>query len=84
MSRKNIEVRIEQYEKTVTELIWHYETYIELLLEELNETVMIADIHGWKSTRVEAGEQFRKRIKKLRQELCELRKRHETNEPQEY
>lgn len=37
--------------------------YITLLGEELDETVVWADTHGWKSSRVEKGAKLRKAIK---------------------
>lgn len=37
--------------------------YINLLGEELTETVVWADSHGWKSSRVEKGAKLRKAIK---------------------
>ena len=44
-----------------------YDKYIELLNEELNETVWWAASHGWKSSRFEAGVECRKEIDNLKQ-----------------
>ncbi len=48
--------------------------YIELLVEELNETLMYAHAHGWKSSRVEEGERQRNRIAELRQQFQLIKK----------
>ena len=47
-------------------LIYLLEKYNALLIEELEETVVIAHNHHWKSTRVEQGKEIRDRIKKLK------------------
>lgn len=44
------------------ELIRLYEEYIKLLGDELNDVVVMASIHGWKSDRVEQGEEMRREI----------------------
>lgn len=47
-------------------LVEALDKYIELLVEELNETASMASTHGWKSSRVDVGEQMRNRIAELR------------------
>lgn len=49
-------------------LVEALDKYIELLVEELNETVSIAATHGWKSSRAEEGERQRNRIAELRRQ----------------
>jgi hypothetical protein len=39
--------------------------YLQLILDELNEVVSIASIHGWKSTRFEQGKVLRGKIEAL-------------------
>ncbi len=51
------------------ELLPLHEEYIELLLAELNETVSIASIHGWRSSRVEQGRAIREKIDKAKGEV---------------
>lgn len=53
----------------MTELVKLLDEYIALLVEELNELVPLASIHGWKSTKVKQGEAMRKKIKALRKQL---------------
>ena len=48
------------------ELIIAYEDYIKLLGEELSDLSIFARIHGWRSSRVEAGKAGRKRIEKAK------------------
>ena len=43
--------------------------YIKLLREELNEVIPFTAVHGWKSTRVEAGKIARERIARLEAKL---------------
>lgn len=50
-------------------LIKAYESYIELLSEELNEVVPIASIHGWRSVRYEKGEVLRNEIESIKEQL---------------
>jgi hypothetical protein len=49
-------------------LVEALDKYIELLVEELNETVSMATTHGWKSSRAEEGERQRNRIAELRRQ----------------
>jgi len=49
-------------------LVEALDKYIELLVEELNETVSMAATHGWKSSRAEEGERLRNRIAELRRQ----------------
>jgi len=58
------------------ELIEAQDKYIKLLIEELDETVPIASIHGWKSSRFEIGKQMRNDIDMLKKVfgLCKRQK----------
>jgi len=55
-------------------LIYLLEKYNALLIEELEETVVIAHNHHWKSTRVEQGKEIRDRIKKLKAGIVDTNK----------
>ena len=52
------------------EFIWNiintYDEYIYLLAKELEETVVIANAHGWKSTRYTKGKELRNKIAELK------------------
>jgi hypothetical protein len=48
------------------EIISVQETYTELLTDELSETVSIASLHGWGSTRFNEGNSLRKHIEYLK------------------
>ena len=50
-------------------LIEAYDNYIKLLVEELDETVSIASVHGWKSKRAELGVMCREEIKLVKEQL---------------
>jgi hypothetical protein len=41
------------------------ENYNSLLVEELTETVTIASVHGWKSSRYEQGVKLREKMNEL-------------------
>jgi hypothetical protein len=43
-----------------------YDRYIALLAEELNDTAVLAMVHGWTSSRIEQGEKLRAEIKALK------------------
>lgn len=45
-----------------------YEEYIELLTDEIKDLMSVALVHGWKSSRVEAGEKARANIQALKEE----------------
>ena len=49
-------------------LVEALEQYIGVLVDELNEVAGMAAIHGWKSSRVEIGEQLRNRITELKRQ----------------
>jgi len=51
------------------ELITAYESYIDLLVEEISDLVGLAIVHGWKSERFEAGEKARARIAQAKEAL---------------
>jgi len=51
---------------TLLELIQAYEEYNQLLADECSELVSTATIHGWKSSRVKAGEKAREKIERLK------------------
>lgn len=46
-------------------LIQTQEKYIQLLGEELDELCVLASVHGWKSKRVQQGQELRIRINEL-------------------
>ena len=52
-----------------------YFHYVRLLTNELNETVVIANTHGWKSTRYKEGCEFRKKIKDLQLQISQTSSR---------
>lgn len=64
-----LEASAEEAQKWVDEQAAAYEEYIALLEEEINEIEGVAIAHGWKSTRVEAGEKARAKIAALKQFL---------------
>jgi len=47
------------------------EEYIKLLIMELDEVCVLADVHGWKSKRVEQGEKLRKELADIETEVTE-------------
>lgn len=49
-------------------LVEALEQYIKVLGEELDELVSMDATHGWKSSRVEIGEQMRNRITELKRQ----------------
>ena len=53
----------------VRELVSEFENYLQLLYDDLNETVSLAAHHGWKSTKFEAGKEARERIAKTKTAL---------------
>lgn len=52
------------------ELIEAQKEYIKLLVEELNETVPIANAHGWKSSKFEQGKIIRDKIDLFEKVFC--------------
>lgn len=50
------------------ELIQTMTEYQKLLDEEYENAVRFAAFHGWKSSRVEKGEEFRKKIEQLKKQ----------------
>lgn len=52
-------------EKAMQKLLDLQSEYIKLLGDELEEVVPIASIHGWKSSRYEAGLKLREEIKQV-------------------
>jgi len=51
------------------ELILLYMKYIELLEDELHETISIATQHGWSSKKYNEGENYRNKIFDLTMEI---------------
>lgn len=51
-------------------LILKLKEYITFISEELDETVTIATIHGWKSSRYEEGEKRRLEIEEIENGCC--------------
>lgn len=49
-----------------------YVKYIHALVNEMNDMAGIAIVHGWRSTRVEEGEQIRKEIEELEKKIHPL------------
>lgn len=49
-------------------LVEALEQYIGVLVEELDELASMVATHGWKSSRVEIGEQLRNRITELKRQ----------------
>ena len=49
------------------QLVKVQDAYIAALIDELNEVVGLAAAHGWKSSRVEAGNIFQAEIARLRE-----------------
>jgi hypothetical protein len=57
-------------QRDLLELLAHKQKeYIDLLGEELHETVGIASVHGWRSNRVAEGRSKREAIEALQKEL---------------
>lgn len=54
-------------------LIIHQAHYITLLEDELNDTVSIANVHGWKSNRYEQGKQARNSISRAKDGIKEYK-----------
>jgi len=59
--------------KDTEKLVLAYENYIKILEEELYEVVLGIAHTGWKSSRVEAGEQARKQITELKKQYYDNR-----------
>jgi hypothetical protein len=55
--------------KILHKIAFVQESYIELLASELDEVVLYAHQHGWKSTKYEAGKKAREQIKLLKSKL---------------
>ena len=51
------------------ELIDTQKEYIKLLSDELDEVIVLAYTHGWRSNRYEKGVEFRNKIEELENEL---------------
>jgi hypothetical protein len=50
----------------MSNLIDGLDAQLRLIDDELNETAVLAYVHGWRSTRIEQGKQLIQRIKTLR------------------
>lgn len=48
------------------EVIALKDEYIQLLVDELNDMAGAAYVHGWRSTRVEKGQELRDKISKIK------------------
>lgn len=59
LARKDERSKVEIYLQVLNE-------YVSLLGDELNDTVGMASIHGWQSTRVKQGKDLRKKIETLK------------------
>jgi hypothetical protein len=57
--------------KQVRSLIKVYDGYIELLNAELEEIIVLATLHGWKSHRYEDGLKMRNRIAELKRSISQ-------------
>jgi hypothetical protein len=64
-----MKTKTEQHWYRIEELKESYEDYIGLLALELNDLAVLASVHGWKSQRVEAGDNARRRIDKAKSQL---------------
>ena len=56
-------------EQIQAEIIAKQDEYNKLLADELHDVVGIAHAHGWRSERFEQGEQLRKQLALLLQQL---------------
>lgn len=63
--QKTITDELHTYKKLVTAL----EEYNQLALDELNDVMPIAHVHGWRSSRVGQGKEIRETIKQLKTQL---------------
>ena len=63
--QKTITYELHTYKKLVTAL----EAYNQLMLDELNDVVPIAHVHGWRSNRVGQGKETRETITQLKSQL---------------
>jgi len=59
-----------QHKEDPAELREALEGYIKLLLEELDEVVPLAHMHGWRSSRYQKGVDLRARIENARRVLA--------------
>jgi hypothetical protein len=55
--------------KAMSNLIDALDAYVQLIGEELNEVAGMAFVGGWRSDRVKAGNELRKRIAILREKV---------------
>lgn len=53
--------------KRVEEVTATYDEYIKLLIDEINELIGMAHVHGWRSSRVEKGKELREKIAQLKE-----------------
>ena len=58
-----------EQQKQLNKLVAAYEDYINLIIEEASETVLIAHNHGWRTTRYDAGVNARQRIEDAKQAM---------------
>ena len=56
-------------DKLINDLLTVSGEYIDLLTAELMETIQIASVHGWKSSRYLQGVKIRARIIELRSKI---------------
>lgn len=59
-----------QQESEVEELINAYENYLNVLNDELNDSVSMASVHGWKSRNIDRGEEARRRISAAKEAIA--------------
>jgi hypothetical protein len=57
--------RIKQERDEARELAGAYKEYAQLLGDEIDDMVILAHVHGWRSSRVEQGKVLREKIKQL-------------------
>ena len=60
-------------EQIMRQIIAKQDEYNKLLSDELDEVVTIAYIHGWRSNRFVQGEQLRKELALLLQQLTQTK-----------
>ena len=55
--------------KAVKDLVGALDEYVTCMGAELSETAVLADLHGWRSSRVKKGKLMRERIAEARAEV---------------
>jgi GTP1/Obg family GTP-binding protein len=71
---KELELQVKTKDALLAQAVKFYDEYIDILVDELNEVVSLACVHGWKTTRYEVGQSYRSRIFILKKMIAEATK----------